>query len=238
MAQVNLYAVLLSFVLFCSMALIMAHWGTKMMKGWSPKTMYNVAACLVVASIISGCMSLFAVWIALANTKPVDYTHQDVIVDILGVLVTILMGWNIISLVDIKKKADEVDCIAGDFQHVVTGIMRLNMRGFIIRDDKDALIDSCFSSLEEILNCDNRDFCKSAVKEVMYLLHNINQKIEAGSNVLIYPDMRQKYLYLLDHAYIQSEYKEEVRTMIQNAGESLVNSSNNQFAMGAYTEGN
>lgn len=205
--------------------------GSRIKNRLDATSMYNVAACLVVASIISGAMSLIAVWVAFPNNKEVDFTHQDVLVDILGVLVTLLMGWNILSVVDIKKKADEVDCIANDFEHVVTGIMQLNMRGSVMRGKTDALIDSCFISLEEILNCDNKNFCRSAITEIINLLHKINQNaIEKGQKVYIYPQKRQKYLFLINHEYIQSEYKVEVQSMIKSADESQTIGKETQFS--------
>ena len=218
MVQVNIYIVLLFFTVVCVVALSFSYFGAKIVKGLSPKSMYNVATCLVFASILSGIMSLWAVWIALPNAHYVDYTHQDVIVDIFGVLVTILMGWNIISVVDIKKKADQVEHVSRDFEHVIAGIMRLNMRGFTMRDDKDALIDSCFSSLEEIMNCENRDINKSAIKEIMNLLHQIHHSYDDGETVYLFPQKKQKYQYIINN--IDNEYKVEINDMIEHAQES------------------
>ncbi len=214
MVQVNIYIVLLFFTVVCVVALIFSYFGAKIVKGLSPKTMYNVATCMVFASNLSGCISLWAVWIALPNAHNVYYTHQYVIVDILGILVTILMGWNIISVVDIKRKADQVEHISKDFEHVVVGIMRLNMKGFIMRDDYDALIDSCFSSLEEIMNCENRDISKSTIKEIMNLLHQIQILYRNGKDVKIFPNKKQKYLYILNN--IDSEYCNDIHKMIEN----------------------
>lgn len=232
MIQFNIYAVLLFFALVSIVALLLTIFGARVIKGLGPKSMYNVAVCLIVASLLSGCLSLFAVWIALQNNEyPIDYTHQDVVVDILGVLVTILMGWNIISVVDIKKKAEDVGRLSNDFGHVVTGIMRLNMRGFMMRDDKDALIDSCFTSLQEILYCDSKEISKSAVEEIMYLLHQIYLSYN-GNTVYIYPNKKQKYLFVLGHDHLQSEYKDEIKSMIETAKYSSLEREEKQFALG------
>lgn len=226
------YILLFIILILAILAMVLALMGARIKKKWDATSMYNVAACLVVASIISGTISFFAVWVALPNSKEIDFTHQDVVVDILGVLVTVLIGWNIFTVVDIKKKADEVDRISNDFAHVVTGIMRLNMKGFLMRDDKDALIHSCFTSLEEILNCDNRNFSKNAVNEIMTLLHNIYQSY-GGSTVYIYPHMKQKYLYVLSNEDIKSEYKEEIFIMIKGAKDSSNIGEEVQFAAGS-----
>ena len=229
------HILLLTIIILAILALVLAFMGASIKKKWDATSMYNVAACLVVASIIAGTISFLAVWVALPNNKEIDFTHQDVGVDILGVLVTVLIGWNIFTVVDIKKKADEVDCISNDFAHVVTGIMRLNMKGFLMRGDKDALIHSCFASLEEILNCDNRDFSKSAVNEIMELLHNINQSYN-GSTVYIYPDMQQKYLFVLSNENIKNVYKEEIFKMIKDAKDSSSIGDDVQFAAGSKSE--
>lgn len=224
------HILLLTILILAILAIILASMGARIKKKWDATSMYNVAVCLVFASIIASTISFLALWVALPKINEVDFTHQDVVVDILGVLVTILIGWNIFTVVDIKKKADEVDRISNDFAHVVTGIMRLNMRGFLMRKDKDAIIHNCFASLEEILNCNNRDFGKSAVNEIMTLLHNIYQSYK-GSTVYIYPDMKQKYLFILSNDYIRSEYKEEIVEMIKGSKDS--SSFGEEYATGS-----
>lgn len=226
------HILLLVILILAILALVLAFMGARIKQKWDATSMYNVAVCLVIASILAGTISFLAVWVALPNSKEIDFTHQDVVVDIFGVLVTVLIGWNIFTVVDIKKKADEVDRISNDFAHVVTGVMRLNMKGFLMRGDKDALIHSCFTSLEEILNCDNRNFSKSAVNEIMTLLHNIHQSY-SGSMVYIYPDMQQKYLFVLSNDYIQSQYKEEIVNMIKGAKDSSNIGEEVQFASGS-----
>lgn len=209
-------------------ALILALFGTKIKSRWNVTSAYNIAACLVVSSIIAGTISFLAVWIALPNNKEIDYTHQDVVVDILGVLVTVLIGWNILSLVDIKKKAEKIDSISDDLESVISGIIQLSIHSFTMRPDKEAIINSCFLSLEKVNNCDNEDVRKSAVREIMKVLHEVKKTYKSSDKIQIYKDQRERYQSIL--WMIDDEYKEEIQEMIKNATELSVSGEEIKFA--------
>ena len=196
-------------------AVVLAIFGTKIKNRWSLTSMYNVAACLVVSSILSGTISFLAVWIALPNNKDIGFTHQDVVVDILGVLVTVLMGWNIISVVDIKKKAEKIDSISDDLDSVISGIIGLSIHSFTMRDDKEAVINSCFMSLEKVNSCVNDEVKKSAVREIMRVLHQIKKTYYPGDKIYIYLGQKEHYLSIL--WVTEDEYKEEIKEMIEGA---------------------
>ena len=120
--------------------------GSRTKKGMSAISMYNIASCLIVASIISGVISLWAVCLALPGDMSISVTQQEVIVDIFSVLVTILMGWNIISVVDIKRNAEKVNSISSDLDIVISSMIDLNFSSFDLRKDKENVIHSCFSN--------------------------------------------------------------------------------------------
>lgn len=208
--------------------LILAILGNKINSKWSKTSAYNIAGCLVVSSIIAGTISFLAVWIALPNSRAVDYSHQDVVVDILGVLVTVLIGWNIFSVVDIKKKAEKIDSISDDLESVISGIIQLSIHSFTMRPDKEAVINSCFLSLERVNNCDNEEVRKSAVREIMKVLHEVKKTYKSGDKIQIYKDQRERYQSIL--WMIDDEYKEEIREMIKNAIELSVSGEEIKFA--------
>ena len=170
---------LLAIIAIGVLALVLATMGPRLKKRWDAAAMYNVAACLVVASIISGVISFLAIWVALPNSKKVDYTHQDVVVDILGVLVTVLIGWNIFSVVDIKRKAEKIDHVTSDLDNVISGIIQLSIHSFVMRPDKEAVINSCFSSLERVLASMNDTVRDSAIKEIMKGKPSVNPVLSA-----------------------------------------------------------
>ena len=196
--------------------------------------MYNTAACLVVSSIIAGTISFLAVWLALPNVKVVDYTHQDVVVDIFGVLVTVLMGWNIISVVDIKRKAEKIDSISEDLENVISGIIQLSIHSFTLRPDKDAIIDSCFITLEKVLVCENESVSKAATKEILDVLHNVKQSYKDGENVYVYKDRKLVYQYILSK--VDGVYKSELEDWISLAQESEDNIGSYMFAANTQEE--
>lgn len=203
--------------------LILAIFGTKLKSRWSVTSSYNVAACLVVTSIIACTISFLAVWIALPNSKSVDYTHQDVIVDILGVLVTVLIGWNILSVVDIKKKAEKIDTISEDLESVISGIIQLSIHSFTMRSDKEAIINSCFLSLKKVLDCENEKVKSTAVKEIMEVLYQVKRSYKDGAKMSIYGNMKHEYDYVLSK--IDDVHKDEIAEMLKSP--ILLNANDN-----------
>ncbi len=208
--------------------------GTRIKKRWDATSMYNIAACLVVASIITGTMSLIAVWVALPNSDKINFSHQDVVVDIFSVLVTVLMGWNIISVVDIKKKAESIDHITADLEKVISGIIQMAIHSFVVREDKEAVINSCFVSLEKILECSNELVRGSATREIMKVLYQVKKSYKTGEKVYIYKGCKEKYKSILWQ--LDDEYKSDIIKMIENAdqlnssGENIAFASNGQMS--------
>lgn len=75
------------------------------------KSMYNVATCMVVVSIISTTVSIGALIMASPNYENASYDYHGGLVNILAILVTILIGWNIYSIVDFNRRKNEVNSL-------------------------------------------------------------------------------------------------------------------------------
>ncbi len=78
------------------------------------ETKYNVASCLVWTSIITCALSLIAIYIAYPIMPCCRPDANSVTVTILSILVTVLMGWNIYQIIDVKS-------IRKDFEKWGTG---------------------------------------------------------------------------------------------------------------------
>lgn len=169
--------------------------------------MYNIALNIISAIISFACISL-----PLSST--VNCYPQDVLVDIFSVLVTVLMGWNIISLVDIKKDAARINSVSKDMESVVRSILQLSIHSFTMRKDKEAVIDSCISSLSILQSCKDNQIRDSIQKEVMEVLHYIYSECGKNNEVKIY-DHKQFYHHILKHT--DSPYTEEIIEMISKA---------------------
>lgn len=189
--------------------------GSRTKKGMSAISMYNIASCLIVASIISGVISLWAVCLALPGDLSISVTQQEVIVDIFSVLVTILMGWNIISVVDIKRNAEKVNSISSDLDIVISSMIDLNFSSFDLRKDKENVIHSCFNMLDAIQKCENKPFKKTAEKKVIEILKENMCSNMMGPRTVINKDERSHYLYILNQ--IDGMFIDDVRDMISNA---------------------
>lgn len=198
-------------------ALALALYGGHINKGMDALSLYRIASCLVVASIISGIISVAALYLALPAIKG-DFTHHDALVDILGVLVTVLMGWNIISIVDFKKKAESVDHISDDFSHVISGIMELNLSSFMLAGEKIVLLDNSFNTLEAIQKCQNDNIRKKAEDEILVLINKICDAMKLDKKCYIMSGQRDRYKYLLGH--VDSVYTDSILKFINESQNS------------------
>ncbi len=149
-----------------------------MASGFDAESAYDIASCLVVGSVIATSLSFFAVSIALKNPKT-DIGQNEVIVDILSILVTVLMGWNILSVVDIRRKADKVDHVSKDLEQAIKGMMQLNVKSFYMVGDYEVLLDNCFTSLEHMLQCKG-EVKQTAVTELLKLMNTICTTVKDG----------------------------------------------------------
>lgn len=208
--------------------ILLAGYGSRKKTGMSSTSMYNVAGCLVIASIISCTISFFAICMALKSGSSNNFYQQDVIVDILAVLVTVLMGWNIISVVDIKRNAEKINTISNDLEMVISGVIQLNFHSFEIRKDREAVIDSCFETLNYIHQCENVIVRQSAEKEIIKLLGELKKTYRIDEKVEIYPGKKDKYLFAL--SLLKDVFAEDIKGMISNADVVETRSDNNTLA--------
>ena len=59
-------------------------------------------------SVIAIIVSVIAICIACPHVPELGFDYQGIIVGILALLVTMLIGWNIFSIIDIRKIRDEL----------------------------------------------------------------------------------------------------------------------------------
>lgn len=75
------------------------------------KSMYNVSTCMVVISIVSTTVSIIALIMAFPHYENAHYDYHGGLVTILSILVTVLIGWNIYSIVDFNKRRNEIQSL-------------------------------------------------------------------------------------------------------------------------------
>lgn len=192
-------------------------YGSRIKRGMSTISMYNISVCLIVASIISGVISFWAVYLALPGSNTQAISQQEVIVDIFSVLVTVLMGWNIISVVDIKRNAEKVNSVSNDLEIVISRMIDLNFHSFTLRKDREAVIHYCFEMMNAVQECDNRIIKKTAEVEIVKMLTLIKNSYREQEQIFIYEKERNRYLFILSQA--EGVYTDNVERMIKEAKE-------------------
>lgn len=219
----SIYNAILLIIVVAVVAFSLAYFGSRKSKDYDRLTMHHTATSLVVASIIASTVSFASVYLALSGK--IDTSHQEIFIDILSILVTVLMGWNIISVVDFKnqeekmsKKVEKIDQLSKDFNHVINGIINLNMYSFPLRGNKPVLINSCFKLLKEIVKCEDRKLNEAAISQNMMLLHTIFESYEKDEIVRVFKGMRNNYLFILEQINY-NEYKKEITDIITRAKE-------------------
>lgn len=226
-----MYGVLILMSVFAVIAIGLAIHGGKVDKKLDAISLYRIASCLVVASIISGAICLLAICLALSGPRAEGITSQEAIVDILGVLTTVLMGWNIVSLVDFKKKVDEVDNITQDFKSVISGFMQLNFSSFLMKGENNELLDNCFQALEEIHICFNDCIRQEIEDKLMELIKQVCEDMTSKGNEIIFAGKRNIYLHILNH--VDSKYAKDIEDVIKRAKETgqKFSDQNERFAI-------
>ena len=213
-----MYGILIVFTLLAVIALCCAIYGGRIDKMMDPISLYRVASYLIIASIVSVLISLYAIVFSLSGGGSCEVSSQDAIVDILGILVTILMGWNIISLVDFKKKADEIDYIKHDFRNVISGFMQLNFDSFLTKEENHEILDNCFTALDEIHSCLNENIRQMAEGKLMDMIKHICDEMTQNEDHWLVPDKKNQYLHSLSH--VDNKYTQDVIDFLNNANDS------------------
>lgn len=219
------YAVLIIFTVLAVIAISLAIYGGKIQKTMDSVSLYRVASCLVVASILSGIISLYAIVFSLPAYATSGVTNQDAIVDILGILVTVLMGWNIISLVDFKKKADEIDYIKHDFKNVISGFTQLNFDSFLTINENSVLLDNCFNTLDDIHSCLNESIRRMAEDKLMDMIKNVCDEMEEKQHLWIAPGRKNFYLHVLNH--VDNKFAKDIIDFLNKTSDSAQNFDEN-----------
>lgn len=156
-------------------------------------------------SVLAVIISLIALSISILRCEPLEMDWFGVLVGILSLLVTTLLGWQIYSVIDIKKTVDEIKSHTNRAQEetmarAYTSIM--NQTSYIIEGREN---DDCYnaianglyackhyhlagnnkecSNLLSILSNFNKDKCSLNKKHIKDLWKIIGQLKECGVDV-------------------------------------------------------
>ena len=212
------YAILIIFTLLAIIAISFALYGGKIQKTMDSISIYRVASSLVIASILSGVISLYAIVFSLSGSGTPVISSQDAIVDILGILVTVLMGWNIISLVDFKKKADEIDDIKSDFKNVIAGFTQLNFDTFSTNIENRVLLDNCINTLDGLHSCLSESIRHMAEDKLMNKIKKVCDDMEDKQDLVILPGQRNFYMHVLNH--VDHRYTKDTKEFLGKTRDS------------------
>lgn len=138
------------------------------------ETKYNVASCLVVISILSCSMSLIAMYIAIPQIPNNTYDYNDGLVTILSVLVTLLIGWNIYTVVDFNRKTEKMEeKVKKEIQETKDENKKLKDDYLSIKKDLEHMqSDITFTSvLNYAMKMDNGNFTQHAIDGYMDALY-------------------------------------------------------------------
>ena len=141
-------------------------------------------------------ISVLALIVALKGKDLI--MHPDSIITILTFLITLLIGWQILNIVQLKEfirktAHEEIDSITKDYKYVLYGLTILNNKNAILVGQQASIIDNSFDALSKIIRCKNTNLNDFAIE---YVLDYILSVLKYGNNV-IYEGKRGKYIYLL-----------------------------------------
>lgn len=174
-----------------------------------------ITSCIAVCfSIIAMCQSVPR----FLSSDELQFDYIGAILGVLSILVTVLIGWNILNYMQFKdsmKKIaeDEVKSMTEDYKAVLNGLSMLNGKNAMLIGNSAYLIDNSFDALQKLLECKNEELSKFAIDYVMGFIYEVSQM---GENE-IYKGKQSEYLYSLGK--ISHKYKTYIIRYIEAAKE-------------------
>lgn len=80
-----------------------------------------------IISIVSLILSVISVCVAVWRSPELEFDYQGVIVGVLSLLVTVLIGWQIYSIVDFNRKTKEIERKSHIIQKIQENSERINL---------------------------------------------------------------------------------------------------------------
>lgn len=138
---------------------------------------------------------------------------------ILSLLVTVLVGWNILNYMQFKDSMtkiarEEVKSVTEDYKAVLNGLTMLNGKNAILTGDFAYLIDNSFDALRKIIKCKDEELSGFAIDYVMDFIHEVSLEGEAK----ILKGKRKEYIYILGD--INHKHKDSIIRFLEEAEET------------------
>lgn len=181
--------------------------------------MYNVSIWMVVVSIISTTVSIGALIMAFPYYENASYDYHGGLVNILAILVTVLIGWNIYSIVDFNRRKNEVDSLYLAVNQALAEVSKWNNNSDGITEFSfvnvyqhllnikaspemyDKLLQHSISALKYFSYSKELNFCRDLVKSLMLIPTEVPIAQDTKTSCL-------KTLYLIqEHDRIEGFYE-------------------------------
>lgn len=177
------------------------------------ETKMNVANALIWVSVITCALAIASIigMLCVSTDSPKEM-QTDIQVDVLAILVTVLIGWNILNYMQFKdsmKKIaqEEVKSVTEDYKAILNGLTMLNGKNAILAGNCSFLIDNGFTSLEKVLCCENKALNSFAIEYIMDFIYNVFNNFSEKDKVEIYKDKKFEYKFLIDKIEYKKKYK-------------------------------
>lgn len=172
---------------------------------------------LCVAAVLISVVSLI---ISVARNYTYDVDYPSLLVSVLSVIVTILIGWQVVNYVlmekHIKNTLDEsLKAVTKDYEAILNGIVRLNLYNHDLKGNCALLTDNCFECLKDIAECRNENLRRFATNAVMEILYELRKHYKC--NYEIYAGRKNRYLYILSKT--DSPYTRDIEKAIAHTTE-------------------
>lgn len=194
-----------------------------------PETKYRVASCLVVLCLVACVLGFAAICIAIPRIGYVDFDYMGIIVGILSLLVTVLMAWNIYTVIDSSGKIKRIeDFVENESKRMKeeNGLMRemfnglkltvccldgeMNYISILNYSDNQAnyghieyAIDGCIDAINVSLNKGlGNDKIEVAVNSLKHIIEYHNKR---GKNISILEGKRLFYFDVLSKIETKNE---------------------------------
>lgn len=182
----------------------------------------NFASIIAFLSLIVNIIIASVVCPRIVDENHLNFDYIGIIVGVLSLLVTVLMTWNIYTVIDIRKVKKEAFAyinkeLSEKGRDWVVSVLcyadTLNVDDYLMKKKPEFAIDFLFRAIE---NCAGKPYSESAINSAITKLYIVCCEYNKD-NTRIFKSKRNKYLSLLSK--IEGTYVPFITTAISNASE-------------------
>lgn len=176
----------------------------------------NTFVLSIVAIILSVISVLFTVGYACVefpNTNELNFDYMGIIISILSILVTVLLGWNIYTLIDLRRSKEYIDDKLSDYDHEISGGLYQAMG--ISKFDQGQHYDALFffmNGIREQNDCSKQVYTDNLINYILRIKNSNAESLKGTLN----EETFEKYKSIIEDCKCKNSIKREIEEYLNS----------------------